>query len=125
LHPVTKIGLNIIGSIAVLLGVLGIFLPLVPTTPFLLLAAACYLRGSQRLHRWLMNNKVLGPYIRNIKEKRGISRRAKIATITLLWASVLLSIYKVDLMAVKPVLVVIGITTSTLILKMKTLKQQE
>jgi uncharacterized membrane protein YbaN (DUF454 family) len=107
------------------LAVLGIFLPLLPTTPFLLLASACYVRGSDRLHRWLMNNRVLGKYIRNIQQRRGIPLRAKIVTIALLWASIAYSVYSFDLFIVQSVLILIAICTSTLILRMRTLKENE
>ena len=60
------------------LGIAGIFLPLLPTTPFLLLAAACYVRSSPRLYRWLMNHRWTGEYIRDYREKRGLPLRTKI-----------------------------------------------
>jgi uncharacterized membrane protein YbaN (DUF454 family) len=107
------------------LAVLGIFLPLLPTTPFLLLASACYVRGSERLHRWLMNNRVLGKYIRNIQQRRGIPLRAKIVTIALLWASIAFSVYSFDMIIVQSILILIAICTSTLILRMRTLKENE
>jgi uncharacterized protein len=125
LNPITKLLLNAAGCVCIFLAVLGIFLPLLPTTPFLLLASACFLRGSERLHNWLMNNRVLGQYLRNIREKRGIPLRAKILTIGVLWASLLFSIYKLDLIILQSILVLVGICTSTLILRMKTLKQEE
>jgi uncharacterized membrane protein YbaN (DUF454 family) len=71
---------------------LGIFLPLIPTTPFLLLATACYARSSTRFHSWLLNNPVLGEYIRNYTEKRALTRRTKITGIAVLWAAMLLTI---------------------------------
>lgn len=125
MNPITKITLNIVGSISVLLAIAGIFLPLVPTTPFLLLASACYLRGSKRLHAWLMRNRFLGQYIEGFQQGRGIPLRAKIITIALLWGSILFSIYKVDVIAVESLLFVIGVAISTLILRMKTFKVQE
>jgi len=74
-----------LGFFFVGLGTLGIFLPLVPTTPFLLLAAALFARSSQKFYNWLLNNKWLGTYIRNYREKKGIPPGAKIISITLMW----------------------------------------
>ena len=78
----------VIGSVALALGIAGIFLPLLPTTPFLLLASACYLRGSTRLHGWLLSHGRLGAYIRAFEEGRGIPRRAKVAALAVLWISI-------------------------------------
>lgn len=118
-----KVILNICGTVFLFFGIAGIFLPLLPTTPFLLLASACYLRGSETLHNRLMSNKYLGPYITNIKEKRGMPVKAKAITITVLWASLLFSIYRVDSLLLDSTLVVVGIGVTTLILKLRTLEQ--
>ena len=67
------------------LGVAGIFLPLLPTTPFLLLAAAMFFRSSPRAYRWLLGHRYLGPYIRSFREDRSIPLRAKIVALSLLW----------------------------------------
>jgi uncharacterized membrane protein YbaN (DUF454 family) len=72
------------GTIFVGLGILGIFLPLMPTTVFLLLAAACYARSSERFHRRLVEHPWLGPYIR---QRHGMSARQKAITLTILWVS--------------------------------------
>lgn len=117
-----KILLNVIGSIAVVLAILGVFLPLLPTTPFLLLASACYVRGSERMHRWLLNNRLFGEYLRNIEEKRGLPLRAKIVALALLWGSMSYSIWIVPAALLKGALVVIGIGVTILISRMKTLK---
>lgn len=117
-----KILLNVIGSIAVVLAILGVFLPLLPTTPFLLLASACYVRGSERMHRWLLNNRLFGEYLRNVEERRGLPLRAKIITLALLWISMSYSIWTVRAALLKGVLVVIGLGVTVLILRMKTLK---
>lgn len=74
------------GTVFLGLGIIGIGLPLLPTTPFLLLAAACYLRGSRKMHAWMLGNRVFGSYLRNYTEGRGIPLRVKVATIALLWA---------------------------------------
>jgi uncharacterized membrane protein YbaN (DUF454 family) len=76
------------GTLCVALGVIGIFLPLMPTTVFLLLAAACYARSSERFYQKLINNRFLGAYIRNSREGRGMRRRDKAVTLTLLWLGI-------------------------------------
>ncbi|MEO6353782.1 MAG: YbaN family protein [Burkholderiaceae bacterium] len=121
-NPLTKIVLNVVGSIAVLLAVLGVFLPLLPTTPFLLLASACYFRGSPRMYRWLVSNRILGTYINNFQRGKGIPLKGKIISLLLLWASLSFSIYTMNAVVVRLILVAIGIAVSTLILRMKTLK---
>ena len=70
----------ILGSLSLGLGIAGIFLPLLPTTPFLLLTAALYFRGSPRLYDWLLRQKRLGPYIRNFREHKAIPLHAKITS---------------------------------------------
>ena len=81
------------GTLCVALGVVGIFLPLMPTTVFLLLAAACYARSSERFYLKLVNHRFLGAYIRNSREGRGMRRRDKVITLTLLWVSIGLTAY--------------------------------
>lgn len=117
-----KILLNVIGSLAVVLAILGIFLPLLPTTPFLLLASACYVRGSERLHRWLLNNRLFGEYLRNIEQKRGMPLRGKIVTLALLWISIAYSAWSVRPVALKGMLLAIAVGVTILIVRMKTLK---
>jgi uncharacterized protein len=76
------------GTLSVVLGTLGIFLPLLPTTPFLLLAAACYARSSPSFLAWLLGNRWFGSYIRNYRERRGLPLRQKVVTLTLLWLAI-------------------------------------
>lgn len=76
------------GSLSILLGLLGIFLPLLPTTPLLLLAAWCFARSSDRFYQALLDNRWLGPYIRNYREGRGMPVRAKIVTLVMLWLAI-------------------------------------
>ena len=84
--------LLLLGFVSLAVGVIGIFLPLVPTTGPLLLAAVCFDRSSPRFHAWLLNNKYLGGYIRNYREGRGLPMLQKVCTIGLLWTSITLSI---------------------------------
>jgi len=97
------------GTVSLAIGIVGIFTPILPTTPFLLLAAACYLRSSQRFHHWLMNNRVFGSYIRNYTEGRGIPIRVKLFTIALLWVTIGISIWAVNNLIVTIVLLIVAV----------------
>lgn len=81
-----------LGVVSTATGVIGIFLPLIPTTGPLLLAAVCFDRSSPRFHAWLMNNRFLGGYIKNYREGRGLPMMQKVCTIGLLWTSITVSI---------------------------------
>jgi uncharacterized membrane protein YbaN (DUF454 family) len=108
------------GTLSTGLGIIGIFVPILPTTPFLLLAAACYVRSSQRFYRWLTNNRIFGAYVRNYIEGRGMPVRIKIFTILLLWLTIGLTItFAVQNIAVRIVLVcvAIGVTTHIALIK--------
>ncbi len=76
------------GGLCVGLAVLGMVLPLLPTTPFLLLAAALFLRGSKRLYHRLLDNRFFGHYIRDFRAGRGLPRRAKFSALLLLWSTI-------------------------------------
>ena len=104
-----KIVFNLIGCLAVLLGVLGIFLPLLPTTPFLLLASACFARGSTRLHNWLQTNRVFGKYLRDYENGKGIPLRGKIWILIFMWTSMSYSIWRLhDRLALQIMVALIG-----------------
>jgi uncharacterized protein len=111
------------GSICVGLGALGIVLPGLPTTPFLLLAAACYMRGSERMHRWLINNKWFGSYIKNYHEGKGISARGKIYSITSLWIAIGISILLINVLAIQVTLVIIAIAVSIHLIRVPTYRK--
>ena len=80
-----KFFLAALGCLSFVLGVVGIFVPLLPTTPFLLLSAALWVRSSPRLYDWLLAHPCLGGYVRNFRENRAIPLRAKIVSLTLMW----------------------------------------
>ena len=80
------------GTLCVALGVIGIFLPVLPTTPFLLLAAACYARASERFYLWLVRNRTFGPTIREWRRHRSIPYRTKVVAIALMTATIAVSI---------------------------------
>jgi len=79
------------GTVCAGIGAIGIVVPVLPTTPFLLLAAICFTRGSPRLYRALLSNRLLGSYIRDYLEGRGMTARAKVWTLSLLWAGIALT----------------------------------
>lgn len=98
------------GTLSTGLGIIGIFVPILPTTPFLLLAAACYMRSSERFYQWLTNNRIFGVYVRNYIEGRGMPARMKVFTILLLWLTIALTIaFAVQDVAIRIVLVCISI----------------
>jgi uncharacterized membrane protein YbaN (DUF454 family) len=83
-----KIVLTILGLLSLVLGVVGIFLPLLPTTPLLLLSAWCFIRSSTKLYDWLLSHPYLGKYIRNFREHRAIPLRVKILSVTMVWLTI-------------------------------------
>jgi uncharacterized membrane protein YbaN (DUF454 family) len=87
----TRLLLVVGGTIAAATGIAGVFLPLLPTTPFLLLAAALYSRSSERFYRSLLRNRWFGDYIRRYYERRSMTRRHKTFTLVLLWTVLSLS----------------------------------
>ena len=118
--------LIVLGHICVGLGAIGIVLPLIPTTPFLLLAAACYARGSERFYNWLLNNKYFGSYIRDYREGRGIPLKAKITAIILIWVTIGLSaVFFVPLLPVQILLFVIAGVITTYLLRLPTKKSDQ
>lgn len=112
--------LTSLGSFFVGLGTIGIFVPLLPTTPFLLLAAACYLRSSRKLYVWLLNNRLWGKYLKDYVEKRAVPLRVKLVSILLLWLTILYSaLFVIDLLWLKILLLSIatGVTVHILLLR--------
>lgn len=115
--------LIILGSISLALGVIGIFLPLLPTTPFLLLSATLYVRSSEKLYNWLINQKHLGTYIRNFREHKAIPLRAKAISVALVWITLLYCAIGIsESIFLSIILIVLAIAISWHILSYKTLK---
>ncbi len=110
------------GTASVAVGAVGIFLPLLPTTPFLLIAAACFVRSSERRYQWLLSHRVLGPYIRDYREYGAVTRHAKIVTLSLLWGTMCLTAFGfVDSIALRVILLAIAAGVTLHILRMKTM----
>ncbi len=113
------------GVLLVGLATAGIFLPLLPTTPFLLLAAACFIRSSDRLYRWLVTHKWFGPYIRNYREHKAITRRAKVVILLLLWGTLgYTAIGVISVLVVRVLLLLVGVGVTLHVLSLKTLTSE-
>ena len=113
------------GTVCVGLGILGIFLPVLPTTPFLLLAAFCYGRGSMRFYHWLVNRSRLGVYIRSYREGRGIPLKQKVLTIALLWFTIGFAIgFVANPWWAKALLLVVAVGVTIHLSKIKTLQRE-
>jgi uncharacterized membrane protein YbaN (DUF454 family) len=122
-NRLTRLVLIFAGSFFLGLGIIGIFLPLIPTTPFILLAASCYARSSKRLHDWLLSNSWIGNYVKNFREGKGIPYKLKIASISILWIVIGYSVFfVVEILLIKILLIFIATGVTVHILFIKTLK---
>ena len=111
---------SVAGTFFLSLGAVGIVIPLLPTTPFFLLAAACYLRGSARMYNWMLTNRYFGNYLRNYIEGKGIPFEVRIATIVLLWTVIGFSVAMMtDSTIVRIVLILVAFGVSIHILTLK------
>lgn len=116
-----KCALVSIGVLAVALGIVGIFVPILPTTPFLLLAAACFIRSSDRLYRWLIQHRWFGSYIRNYREHRAVTLRAKVLALVMLWGVIGYSaIVAVSAWWLRALLGTVAVGVTVHLLRMKT-----
>jgi len=111
------------GSLALGLGALGVAIPVLPTTPFLLIALYCYLRSSRRLYDWLLHHRLFGRYLYNYVTYRAVPRNTKIGAMILLWFGLITSMILVDKLFVRLILITVGIVVSIHILLLKTLEK--
>lgn len=119
---VKRILFVIFGTLFLVIGFIGVVIPVLPTTPFLLLAAACYIRGSKRIHNWMINNSIFGDFVRNYMERKGITIKQKIITLTFLWLTIGFSIYYIiDSFLIRIALFIIATAVSLHILLIRTL----
>jgi uncharacterized membrane protein YbaN (DUF454 family) len=120
-----RILLIIFGTVSLGLGIAGIFLPLLPTTPFLLLTAWCYAKSSLRLHKWLLGHKIFGKYIRDYTLHRSIPLRAKVVSLIILWGTILYSIFFVvdGRFWLQIILFIIAVGVTVHLVRLKTRKQ--
>jgi len=105
-----KVLMIIGGSFSLILGVIGIFIPGLPTTPFLLLTAALFLRSSDRLYNWLIQNKYLGKYVLNYRRRKGMTRQQKVYSISLMWIMIAFSAcFLIKPLLIRLIVVVAGV----------------
>ena len=112
-----------LGSLSVGMGVIGIFVPGWPTTIFLIIGSYFYIRSSEKLYNWLMNNKILGIYLKNYYSGKGMPLKAKIFSILMMWSFGLLSIFlwiPSNLMIVKITVFILLVIGTIFILRVKT-----
>lgn len=119
---IRKLLLAGIGFLSLVLGIAGIFLPLVPTTPFLLLASYCFLRSSRQWYNWLIRHKVFGKYIYHYLQYKAVPLRTKISAIIILWISLTVSMILIANLYVRILLIAVGVGVSIHLLSLKTIR---
>ncbi len=109
-----------LGHFFVGMGVLGLILPVMPGTVFFILATACYIRSSEKMYLWLINNKWFGKYAKMYLEKRSMPLKAKIFASLSMWISISVSIYLVEKALIRVILILVGISITTYFVSLKT-----
>jgi len=123
---IKKFFLILVGYIFIGLGILGIILPIMPSTIFFILAAASFLRSSEKNYERLINNRYIGKYIKNYIEQHGMTKSSKIVSISFLWVTLLVSIFIfAEFLWLKILLTLIGIGVTMHISKLNTLKEED
>jgi hypothetical protein len=108
----------LLGWFSLISGIIGIFLPLLPTTPFVLLAAWCFSKSSKRFHTWLLNHKFFGPIVHDWQSSDGIPRRARNRAILFMWIGMTISMFVVSRFWATIGLLIIGLCVMTYLLRM-------
>ena len=112
----------VLGFICLALGAVGIVLPLLPTTPLVLLAAFCFASGNKRLEAWLIRSRLFGPFIEGYRTGQGISKRRKVVTIVYLWVGLITSMIVIRTTTIYIILSLVGTAVTAHLLIMKTKK---
>jgi len=118
----TRYFLIMSGWLSVALGVIGIVLPLLPTTPFILLAGGCFAKSSPRFHQWLLNHSFFGPLIKNYQGKQGMPRHVKIRAIIFIWLTLSISIYFLSITWLRISIFILGLVLTILLWRTPELK---
>ena len=114
----------VVGTIALVIGAIGLFLPVIPTTPLVILAAACYYRGSDRLHNWILSSRWFGETVKNYQEGRGLTRDTKVRAISMMWAMILISAwFFVSNLFVRVAIICVAIGVTVYLIKLPTLEK--
>ena len=112
----------VIGTLALVLGAIGLFLPVLPTTPFVILAAACFMRSSERMHEWLLQSELFGETIENYQAGRGLKRSTKTRALVLMWATISISAFLfVDQLIFRGAMFLVAFLVTIYILRLPTL----
>ena len=118
-----KLFYNIIGTVSLFFGFIGVLLPILPTTPFVLLSAACYYKGSERLHGWLSRNEVFGPMIKDYEEHGGMRKATKRKALMIMWAAVLGSALLIlDTLTMRALTLLVAVIGTASMLRVKTIE---
>lgn len=105
------------------LGIVGMFLPVLPTTPFLLLSASCFARSSKRFYNWILNHRIFGTYIRNYREQRAMTLHGKIFALLLMWlVTGYTALFLTSNLFVSVLVILVGIGVTKHILSLKTVR---
>lgn len=125
MHSIKKYVYFFTGSVSLVLGITGVFLPLLPTTPFLLLACFCYLRSSKRMYDWLINHRIFGTSIYGYLIYKAIPRKTKIGAVVFLWSMLVISMFLLASPHIRIFLAVVGIGVTFHLATLKTMTQQD
>lgn len=104
-----KIVFIVLGTLSLGIGIIGIVVPGLPTTPFILLTAGLYIKSSDRLYQKLINSRFIGPYINNFRKNKGMTKRAKLSSIGIMWLMIAIScFFLIELLTIKLIVALLG-----------------
>lgn len=125
MRRLSRIVYTVLGCLFIALGVLGAFLPVLPTVPFMLLAAACLMRGSRSLYHWLMTHERYGEHIYQYRQAKAMTRRTKVTALVTLWIGITVSVFIVPLWWCQVGLVVVALCVSVYLGRFQEISQTD